>query len=133
MSEWFASISPLSHALGFHMERQNVLTSNVAHIDTPGYRPMELERTQSQDFGQVLSVSMTRTAEGHYGATAADSIRHGRVVTSADMQAGLDGNFVSLDIEATKLAENQLRYEVVSTLTTAELKKLSYVASDAKG
>ena len=38
---------PLRHsqrALDYHMERHNVLASNVANIDTPGFDPSELVR-----------------------------------------------------------------------------------------
>lgn len=133
MSDLFQGVGPLSQALSFHMERQNVLASNVAHVDTPGYRPMEVARAPSQDFGQALSVAMTRTSEAHLGGTQGNAVTQGRVHESPDVQAGLDGNYVSLDIEATKLAENQLRFEVVSTLTSAQLKQLSFVASDGRG
>ncbi len=133
MSDLFQNVAPLSQALNFHMERQNVLSSNVAHIDTPGYKPMDVDRVQSQDFGQALSVAMTRTQAGHQSGATGSAVTQGRVHVSPDLQAGLDGNFVSLDVEATKLAENQLRYEVVSTLTGTQLKLLAYAANDGRG
>lgn len=115
------------------MERHNVLSANVAHVDTPGYKPKEVARVDSQDFGQALSVAMTRTQAGHQrGAENGPTLDHGRVVASPDAFPGLDGNYVSLDTEATKMAENQLRYEVVTRLTAAQLKQLAYVAGDGR-
>jgi flagellar basal-body rod protein FlgB len=132
MSDLFQGIGPLSGALSYHMERHNVLSSNVAHVDTPGYRPMEVARVKSQDFGQALSVAMTRTQEGHQTGSSATTVDHGRVIQSPDAFPGLDGNYVALDTEATKMAENQLRYEVVSRLTASQLKQLAYVAGDGR-
>jgi flagellar basal body rod protein FlgB len=45
---------------------------------------------------------------------------------------GADGNYVSLDREAAKLAANQLRYDVVSAIAAAELKQLQYAVNDGK-
>lgn len=136
VSHLFQGIGPLNHALGFHMERHNVLSTNVAHVDTPGFRPMDVERTSggsSQDFGRQLSVVMTQTREGHMAGSSVGGVKHGVVRDSPDAMAGLDGNYVSLDAEATKVAENQLRYEVVTALTAAQFKQLSYVANDGRG
>lgn len=118
------------------MERHNVLSTNVAHVDTPGFRPKDVARgsgENSQSFGHLLSVVMTQTAEGHMSGATANSVSRGRVIDSPDAVGGLDGNLVSLDAEATKVAENQLRYEVVSALTSAQLRQLSYAANDAHG
>ena len=130
MSELFQGIHPLSQALGFHMDRHNVLATNVAHVETPGFRPKEVSRPESQNFGQLLSTAMTRTDPAHLEGSGAGGVTRGEVVDSPDIQAGLDGNFVSLDIEATKLAENRLRYEVVSALTSAQLRQLNYAVGD---
>ena len=52
-----------------------------------------------------------------------------------DTSAGVgnDGNYVSLDREAAKVAANQLRYDTVSAIVSAELRQLHFAASDAKG
>lgn len=132
MSDLFHGVAPLSQALGFHMERHNVLASNVAHIETPGYRPHDVQRPESQDFGQLLSAQLTQTDAAHLPAGGQFGVTHGRVIQSSDLQAGLDGNYVSLDLEATKIAENRLRYEVVSSLAAAEFRHLTFVANDGR-
>jgi flagellar basal-body rod protein FlgB len=132
----FQGINPLEHALGYHMERHNVLSTNVAHVDTPGFRPMDVARTNvdnSQEFGRQLSAAMTRTSALHLPGGAANGVIRGQLIESKDAVGALDGNYVSLDAEATKVAENQLRYEVVTALTSAQFRTLSYVASDGRG
>jgi len=136
VSNLFQGITPLSNALGFHIERHNVLTTNIAHVDTPGYRPMEMARSPGagcQDFGRQLSESMTRTHSGHLPGGEVSGVKNGLVHESPDAIAGMDGNYVSLDTEAAKVAQNQLRYEVVTALASAQFRRLSYVASDGRG
>src|SRR5689334_19405025 len=53
MFDAFASVSSLQGALDYHMERHNLLVSNIAHVDTPGYRPVDLAR-EADAFGQML-------------------------------------------------------------------------------
>lgn len=136
MAGLFQGINPLEHALGYHMERHNVLSTNVAHVDTPGFRPMDLERTgaeHSQEFGRQLSAAMTRTNANHLPGGEVSGAERGQLVASADAVGGMDGNYVSLDAEAAKIADNQLKYEVISALASAQFRTLSYAASDGRG
>jgi flagellar basal-body rod protein FlgB len=131
---FFSDLQPLHGALDYHLERHNVLASNVAHVDTPGYRPHDLARVDPKDFGAVLNVMLERTAPGHLSSTAdLAGNRAGRVFEDTTAGAGNDGNYMSLDRESAKLAANHLRYDVVSALAAAELKGLLYAANDAKG
>jgi len=132
--DFFAGLTPLHAALDYHLERHNVIASNVAHVDTPGYRPHDLARVDPNDFAQVMGVMLERTAPGHLTAGSESSMsRTGRVFEDPAAGAGNDGNYVSLDRESAKLAANHLRYDVVSALTASELKGLAWAANDGKG
>jgi flagellar basal-body rod protein FlgB len=135
MSDLFSAIGSLHGSLDYHLERHTVLSSNVAHVDTPGFHPHDLRRVDSADnFDSALSVAMQRTDAAHFQTPNADSAAlEGRIFEDLSAGAGNDGNYVSLDREAAKVAANQLRYDVVSAVVTAELHQLSYAASDAKG
>lgn len=137
MADLFASIQPLHSALDYHLERHSVLASNVAHVDTPGFRPNDLARVESADgtsFDGALSVAMRRTNEAHLGAgNEAASELEGRTFQDLSAGVGNDGNYVSLDREAAKVAANQLRYDVVSAIVSAELRGMHFAATDAKG
>lgn len=134
MSDFFGSINPLHAALDYHLERHTVLSSNIAHVDTPGYRPADLARAEQAGFGSVLGVAMAKTAEGHLPAPNGGAASlGGRVFHDLSAGAGDDGNYVSLDREAAKVAANQLRYDTVSAIVSAELRQLQYAAGDAKG
>jgi flagellar basal-body rod protein FlgB len=137
MADLFASIQPLHNALDFHLERHSVLASNVAHVDTPGYKPSDLARVEGADGGSfdgALNVAMRRTNEAHLstGGQGAAELE-GRTFQDLSAGVGNDGNYVSLDREAAKVAANQLRYDVVSAIVSAELRGMHFAASDAKG
>lgn len=134
VSQFFSAITPLHQALDYHLERHNVLASNVAHVDTPGYRPNDLERVDPVSFKNVLNVEMLRTNSMHVASpAAAGNVTSGRLFQDLSAGVGQDGNYVSLDREASKVAANHLRYDVVSAIVSAELRQLAFAANDAKG
>lgn len=130
----FETVTPLQGALDYHLERHNVLSSNVAHVDTPGYRPVDLERVEQASFAGTLALALARTSAAHIpgGAAGATPVT-GRVFSDLTAGAGSDGNYVSLDREAAKVAANHLRYDVVSAVVQSELRQLRFAVSDAKG
>jgi flagellar basal-body rod protein FlgB len=125
----FSGIVPLNFALDYHIERHNLLASNIANVDTPGFKPKDLARVSDASFQQALGVAMTRTDPAHL-VDARGGSDVGRPFTDATAGGGADGNFVSLDREASKLAANQLRYDVVSVLVSSELKGLLWAANN---
>jgi flagellar basal-body rod protein FlgB len=82
--------------------RQTVLAQNVANADTPGFRPMDIT-----PFARALSArtpqGMARTTPGHL----AGAPRHAAGATQDRLvaEATPDGNAVSLDREALRIAE----------------------------
>ncbi len=129
----FDSIHQLREGLDYHLTRHNLLTANLAQLDTPGFRPRDLARTRA--FDQVLDAESLR--QGDDGATASSSSLDARpswrVVEDPGSAPGLDGNSVSLDREAVKIAVNQLRYDVIAQMTQGDLKGLDWAANDGRG
>jgi flagellar basal-body rod protein FlgB len=134
MSDFFSALAPLHAALDYHLERHAVLSSNVAHVDTPGYKPTDLARVDEAGFGAALNVALEKTQPGHLSSAEGGAAPiHGRVFEDLSAGVGNDGNYVSLDREAAKVAANQLRYDTVSAIVSAELRQLHFAASDGKG
>jgi flagellar basal-body rod protein FlgB len=132
VSNLFSGVAPLNYALDFHLERHNLLAANLANVDTPRYKPLDLARVGNEGFEQVMQVAMARTNEAHLGVAGADPLV-GRVFQDLSAGGGADGNFVSLDRESGKLAANRLRYDMVSVLVKAQLDGLMKAANDGKG
>ncbi len=125
-----AITAPLEQAMDYHLSRHNLLSANLAHVDTPGYRARELYREQRVDFGDVLATRMESTHHAHL-AVGADQPGW-RVGVDRTTPVRADGNGVDLDREAVKIAANNLRYDAIATMVQAELAQLDYAARDGR-
>jgi flagellar basal-body rod protein FlgB len=135
----------LQGALAGLSAREQLIASNVANIDTPGYIPQSVDfestlQAQLSDTGNGASgafagmaapssgpsaaVAMTTTSPAHI-AGPVSATRRSDVATQA-FAGSLrnDGNRVDLDSEMTALAETQLRYSGVARLMTTRLDML---------
>jgi flagellar basal-body rod protein FlgB len=108
--------TPLSQALGHFLDlavsRHAVITSNLANIDTPGYRArdlnfrQELERAESGgEMSYALFSPLARPVQG--------------------LAQRPDGNNVSPEREGLLLAETQLRFNIGIQLLRDEFHNLS--------
>jgi flagellar basal body rod protein FlgB len=91
-----------------------------------------LARIGDDEFQTAMNVAMERTNPAHF-AEASSEVLNGRVFQDLTAGGGADGNYVSLDREAGKLAVNRLRYDIVSVLVRSHLDGLMKAASDGKG
>lgn len=129
------AVENLRGSLDYHLARHNLLASNLAHIDTPGYKPVDLERGGT--FAGALHVALDQTEPGHLSSSKAapgpsGGAAVGRVIEDPGAAAGGDGNGVDLDREAVKIASNQMRYDMIAQLASSELASLSWAANDGK-
>jgi flagellar basal-body rod protein FlgB len=82
--------------------RHGVIASNVANLDTPGYRPKEINFDKAlKDAQERNPVDLTRTHPLHFG------LQGGRYEISYEER----DERVDIDQEMSKLAENNLRYQ----------------------
>jgi flagellar basal-body rod protein FlgB len=96
--------------------RHGVLASNLANVDTPGYRAMDLKFEQLLDDN---AMALRTTNQNHIQQSGQG------VVSSAgvDMSpAWLDKNNVELDIEVAKMTENSMLFEAGVSLLTAKMR-----------
>lgn len=82
--------------------RQKLTASNIANVDTPGYK------TRDIDFQAEF-------------AAALDGNSSPRVLEARGLAVKNDGNNVSIDREARMLAENAIRFNIAIQLLKGEL------------
>ena len=131
MTGFFDAVEGFNRALDYHLERHNVLATNIAHVDTPRYRPSDLARIPDESFEAVMQVTLRRTDDKHLTNGATRPIV-GEVFRDLSAGGGPDGNYVSLDREAAKIGANKIRYDVVSAIVRSELEGLLYAAGDGQ-
>ena len=120
----------LDDAFGIHEEalrlrarRSEVLASNLANADTPGYkaRDFDFQAMLRQEMQQPVRLAATRP--GH--------IRNDQgLVASTQMayripqQASLDGNTVEIEREQTEFSANAMRYQASLRFLDGRIKSL---------
>lgn len=120
------SIPVLRSALAFSQERHRVLANNVANIETPGYAMKDLPVAS---FKQALTEAVSRrdAAGDRFLALRSDDFRRtpGGSWTADPVdvaQGGLrhDANNVSAELAMSRLMENGLWHNGLSTLLSHE-------------
>ena len=117
----------LGGALSFHRDRQSVLASNVANVDTPGYQPFDLAPPPDPGDPTALAVTDAR----HIPVAGGQAGDAGEPHLFQDPgEAGPDGNAVVLERELAKIDANRIRYGANAELVTKRFALLRYAAGD---
>ncbi|MGX5100262.1 flagellar basal body rod protein FlgB [Enterobacter cloacae] len=121
-------------ALGLLSRRQDILASNIANADTPGYQARDI------DFHQQLKSAMENNALAKSPVSLSlTSNRHieGKAMPLDDSQLlyripdqpSADGNTVDMDRERVNFADNAVKYQSGLTFLGADIKKMMTVLS----
>lgn len=127
----FTDVNGVANALNYHIERQNLISANIANVDTPGYAPKEILRSDFEG-GSEFALEMARTNQAHMKTGGLGPEDNYEVLEVRDHVPGNDLNYVSLDKEMARLNANTLRYETVSKVVSKQLGILKYAAADGK-
>ena len=129
MSVKFDTLDTLQSALTFHRERHTVLAGNIANLDTPGYKPVDLQRTTPAGT-DGLSLATTQDGMITNGPGGSQMVE---TFTDTDQMQNPDGNAVELERELSKIDANRARYATASELVSRRIALLRYAAGDGNG
>ena len=118
--------------MDMQLQRQNVIMGNIANVNTPKYKPRELEFEAEHQCAVNLDAydKVARTAEGHMPA-AFDPDGFGpewskqftpRVVHGEDR--------VNLDKEMVKMAKNNLQYTALAQITKSSFEGIRNIITE---
>ncbi|MFT8246727.1 flagellar basal body rod protein FlgB [Roseomonas sp. BN140053] len=94
--------------------RQGVLAGNIANADTPGYRPRDLSPF-AQVLAQRTAPALAQTAAGHLSPAGGSGAARARPDRRAS-EVAPDGNAVSIDEQALKVADNETAHQLATGL-----------------
>ncbi|MFO1406030.1 MAG: flagellar basal body rod protein FlgB [Steroidobacteraceae bacterium] len=103
-----------AQALALRAQRMQVLASNLANADTPGYkaRDLDFEEALSGAGGTPLALATPNPAHlGGTGVAAGTAEEKYRI----PFQPSLDGNTVDAPMDQARFSENALAYQVSLT------------------
>ncbi len=139
-----ATLARLERSLDVRLTRHNVLAGNLANVDTPGYKPRDVNFAAAMASAPAASgagsSSTERTAAGHMAAAVGTGIG-GNGVHGGDVPVNesggdaptMDGNRVDLDRTMADLATNGMQYNAGARVVSKKLSILRYVVGDGQG
>lgn len=102
MMNWLGSdYATMTQAVDRTVAAQKVISTNIANVDTPGYKAKRVV------FSDVLDSEMRMSLKRH--ATIGTS---GSIVEQSSAMRN-DGNGVDIDLEMSELSRNQIEYEAL--------------------
>ncbi|HHJ38592.1 MAG: flagellar biosynthesis protein FlgB [Methylothermaceae bacteria B42] len=117
------------NALGFfpkslelRAKRTELLASNLANADTPGYKARDFNIDRLLQEAKPQEIPLQTTRPGHLSLSK-DGIE-GKLLYRVPQQASLDGNTVEEHIEQAKFAENALRYQTTLRFINGRISSL---------
>jgi flagellar basal-body rod protein FlgB len=111
-----SQLSLIEKFLDLATSRQSLLVSNIANVDTPGYR------TQDMDFHGEMVRALSQDPDAPVIPVVRDV---------PGLLSRPDGNNVSVDREGLLLAELQLKYQAATQAMKDEFALIRSVVSDA--
>jgi flagellar basal-body rod protein FlgB len=121
-------------ALNLLTRRQDILASNIANADTPGYQARDIDFS-----GQLKGAMETSAMAKHPVSLSLTSNKHiegqtrpfddAQLLYRVPDQPSADGNTVDMDRERVNFADNSMKYQSGLTFLGADIKKMMTVLS----
>jgi flagellar basal-body rod protein FlgB len=105
-------------ALQLRSQRQEILASNLANADTPGYQARDVAfdvalREQMQGLSSQGRLPLALSHGQHLGSAGTDGPA---LQYRSALQPSVDGNTVDPDVERAHFAENTMGFELAAAL-----------------
>jgi flagellar basal-body rod protein FlgB len=130
----------LRAAMDLRVQRQELLTHNLANADTPDFVPRDLEfegalRRAIQPSGNLPENALAQPAGGdlHDPLLAPRPIDDQRLVMRPEVVDSLDGNSVDTDKEMARVADNSMHYQAQVSLLNRRYASIQKIISGLSG
>jgi flagellar basal-body rod protein FlgB len=115
-------------AMKLRIKRSEVLASNIANADTPGYKAKDFDfKTALSGAKQQYSTSLNRSHEKHFSGNS--RIDDGLQFRNPDQPDTGDGNTVDVQVERIEYLKNNLNYNASVQFLTGRIKGLKSAIS----
>ena len=112
------------NALNVRAFRQQLLASNIANADTPGYKARDIDfaaALREATGANLASAVQLRTSSARHLDAAAGS-DPAKVLYRSAQQPSIDGNTVDMDLERNRFAENAVHYDANLSFINSQIK-----------
>jgi flagellar basal-body rod protein FlgB len=111
-------ISEVAEQMNYRTYRQQVISSNVANMDTPGYKAKETLFESELD----SRLKLATTSQQHLKKSPSEDLY--QIVDDPFSRIGNDSNTVDIDREMVKLNQNQILYTASADIIASKLDSL---------
>lgn len=116
----------LQKSMDLRAYRQQVLASNIANADTPGYKSRDFDFSGELDRamgGQAAKLEMRTTSSRHLQSKQDNALGVDLKYRSS-VQPSIDGNTVDMDVERSAFTDNALHYQFTVDRISSKVKTL---------
>ena len=108
----------MKKSLNMMSTRQNLISSNISNVDTPGFKASDIDfQAQLREaLGSKGALNLRSTNEKHFGPNPSSIGDLTPDPFEEDRAAKSNGNNVDIDNEMAKMAENQIIYNATVQL-----------------
>ncbi len=111
-------------ALMLRAQRTQLLATNLANSDTPGYKARDIDFAAAMRAQAAVSAaSVQRTDPRHLGQGGADATR-ANVLYRVPEQTGINGNTVETQREQRAFMDNAIRYQAGLSFLDSRIKSV---------
>jgi len=118
-----AGLNFQSNALLLRSQRQQVIASNIANADTPGFVARDFDFAAALKDAAGLRSAPDRTHAQHLRLGSTDP-RSPDMAYTVQTQPSQDGNSVDLDRERANFVDNSIRYESTLRFINSHVKTM---------
>ncbi len=127
-------IGALNTSLNLRLVNQNIISSNIANADTPGYKAkgVEFESALRDVLGVGDQVDLEKTDVKHKAHHDTQEVNP-EIYELLNDSWSLDGNTVDRALEMGKMAENQILYDASAEILKRKIGMLKYAITEGGG
>jgi len=129
------TLKALTTALNFREMRQELISSNVANANTPGFKAKKM------DFEEALARALD--VDGHMQMNVSDGRHHNvgnggfnnlepEIYDDPNGVVSENGNTVDVEAEMARMAENKLMYDALVQLVNKKMGMMKYAINSEK-
>jgi len=121
LSKTFSKIDLFNNALSASWKRNQAISNNIANVNTPNYKRQDVEFESL--IKQARAQGPMQVTDPRHFSNDPMTIEP-QLVQDTMTAFRRDGNNVNIDTEMALLAENQIRYETLTSQLNNHLKRL---------
>lgn len=135
MSLFDKTTQALNTSVNMRLMKHNVISSNIANAETPGYQAKKMDFEQALaraiDIDNLKGMSTSHGDHFSVGGGSLSGVRPD-IYANPEGMVDNDGNTVDLEREMSALAENTIMYRAALQLINKKMAALRYAATEGR-